>query len=227
MSRITGTNADDAFAGLWQNDQLYGRGGNDYLDGGAGNDRVYGQDGDDVLIGGTGSDQLYGGHGNDVLDDGTFGADNAILHGGAGNDQLYGIVGQLSGDAGDDGLNAWGKQEVVLWGGPGADTFNLQLDGGDAFLGGHHTFEVKDFDPAHGDRLNLTAIDGYGNTFDDAAIRGAFDDNHDGKLTAAGDTYVVPDAQGDGIVLQWWGMDLHLDHVQELAATTAATEFLM
>ena len=52
-------------------DEVYGFGGNDYVDGGDGDDRIYGDggsaSGDDLLIGGGGSDILIGDGGSDRL----------------------------------------------------------------------------------------------------------------------------------------------------------------
>jgi Ca2+-binding RTX toxin-like protein len=90
---ISLSNMGDRAYGFAGNDQIFGKGGADWIDGGSGNDDIRGDDGADKLYGGTGDDSLIG----DFLSaDGTFGP--------AGDDELYG-------QDGDD----------VLMGGPGND----------------------------------------------------------------------------------------------------------
>jgi len=64
-------------------DDIFGRGGNDWLEGRLANDNLWGEDGNDRLDGGSGNDQLNGGSGNDILNGGS-GAD--VMRGGVGND---------------------------------------------------------------------------------------------------------------------------------------------
>ena len=85
--------------GLGGDDEIYGRGGNDFLDGDSvggatGDDEIYGEGGDDDLFGRDGNDELRGGQGEDYLD------------GWGGNDELYGGKHEdhLTGLSGNDWL---------------------------------------------------------------------------------------------------------------------------
>ncbi|MFP1780662.1 Ig-like domain-containing protein, partial [Lonsdalea quercina] len=91
------------------------------------------QGGNDTISGGSGNDLLYGQGGNDILDGG-LGDD--ILYGGSGDDVLRGGVGN-----------------DTLIGGSGADTFVWKA--GDT---GYDT--IKDFNPAEGDRIDLSDLVG-------------------------------------------------------------------
>ncbi|WP_276330736.1 type I secretion C-terminal target domain-containing protein [Lonsdalea britannica] len=89
--------------------------------------------GNDTISGGSGNDILYGQGGNDNLDGG-LGDD--ILYGGTGDDVLRGGVGN-----------------DTLIGGSGADTF--------VWKAGDTGFDtIKDFNPAEGDRIDLSDLVG-------------------------------------------------------------------
>ena len=147
--------------GSAHNDVLAGDGRNNVLSGDAGNDTLYGGPlgGDDLLRGGSGNDKLYGGQGADTLQGGR-GAD--ALRGGPGNDRLHG-------DDGNDRLH----------GGDGADTFVLDIGGGND--------TILDFGTG-GDRIDLAAF---------TAIRST----DDLTLTQRGDNLVIDlSAQRGGVV---------------------------
>jgi Ca2+-binding RTX toxin-like protein len=83
-----------------------------------------GGNGDDTLIGGSGADLLSGGAGNDNMEGN---AGNDTLRGGIGNDVLTGGAGldSLLGEDGNDTLNgADGLADLLIDGGPGADTIH-------------------------------------------------------------------------------------------------------
>jgi len=114
---------------LYEEDVLYGYGGNDRIDGRGGDDTLYGGTGDDKLDGNYGTDRLYGEDGNDTLyGDGEYtpdwwgggGAD--YLDGGAGDDYLRGSSGAdiLLGGSGNDRLHG-GQDDDLLIGGTGND----------------------------------------------------------------------------------------------------------
>jgi Ca2+-binding RTX toxin-like protein len=120
-----------------------------------------GGDGDDVLNGSATNTtlQLFGGMGNDML---SGGARNDALVGGEGNDSLAGGRGldTLDGGNGDDYLDDGGKdkQQDVLIGGTGADTFvrrQLNLSGSPAPL-----FDelVVDFSATDGDVTKIMFV---------------------------------------------------------------------
>lgn len=121
-----GDNRNNVFHGGYDDDTIYGKGGQDRLFGGYGNDHIsggddsdwlYGEHGEDVLDGGSGDDHLYGGSDNDTLDGGD-GWDH--LFGGGGNDILDGGVG-------NDELNG-GPGVNVLFGGAGFDTDTVNYE---------------------------------------------------------------------------------------------------
>jgi Ca2+-binding RTX toxin-like protein len=132
---LTGASGNDVLIGQGGNDWLYGEngddrllgnGGSDHLFGGAGHDRLSGGAGDDIMFGEAGVDLLFGDGGNDEM---YGGADRDFLYGGFGNDFLNG---------GDPGAPEDGALDIVF-GGPGADTFEWAL------------FDVFDFNPADPD----------------------------------------------------------------------------
>jgi Ca2+-binding RTX toxin-like protein len=178
---------------------FYGTAGDDLLNGGRGNDFMYGYRGNDVMRGGAGDDQIQGHQGNDQL----FGDD--------GRDSLFGGQGDdnLSGGAGNDSLWA-GTGADTQHGGTGADTFNfgrsvdsttrsteqIQSITGDADdTAGVDT--ILDFNPAEGDRIDLSRID----AFDQS--RDGFNDNAaitvvNGPSTEAGTAWIVYDPNQTG-----------------------------
>jgi len=126
---IDGTNSAETLDGDYNDDVIFGLGGNDKIDGQAGNDKNYGGDGDDTIEGNFGNDELYGDAGNDIISDnhgvnlldGGVGRDSlrsisasgeATLKGGADADQIYalGKLLFLDGGDGDDSLIALGYQ---------------------------------------------------------------------------------------------------------------------
>jgi len=176
----SGSEIDDSFFGLFENDDvdggegndtLYGGGGDDTLTGGAGSDGLDGEDGNDTLDGGAGLDVLQGGYGND------------LLMGGAGNDFLQGESNDdtLSGGSGNDGLHG-GNGADTLNGGSGNDLLNgasLNIDDElleewlDNFNSGQSTTSLGDehseiVDDFIGDELD-------GGEGEDTLIGGAFD----------------------------------------------------
>ena len=153
--------------------------GNDWIDTGEGNDSVIGGDGDDVIIGRGGSDFIDSGVGANVVIAGE-GADvvidtgnNSFVHGGGDNDYLLHYSGGeaessatlmgaegndfIYGGGGNDSLNGGdgrdyliGSGEDVMRGGDEADQFSFT---------NNHTqlnVDVLDFNPAEGDRLDVS-----------------------------------------------------------------------
>jgi len=94
------------------------------MDGGIfGNDTLNGRGGDDSLQGGRDGDLLMGKAGNDTLIDGLFDSASDTLQGGTGNDSLNGGGGadSLFGGAGSDTLNDGHSYDDLLNGGRGFD----------------------------------------------------------------------------------------------------------
>jgi hypothetical protein len=83
---LDGGRYEDTLRGGAGQDDVMGGGSNDVLDGGAGADRISGNSGNDSLTGGSGIDPLSGDAGNDTLDGGS-GVD--MLDGGAGDDVYH------------------------------------------------------------------------------------------------------------------------------------------
>lgn len=111
----------------------------------SGDDSIHGTNFNDKLFGGTGNDLVSGGLGNDTVDGGPG---NDGVYGGAGNDVLIGGIGNdiLGGGAGKD----------LMTGGAGQDRMVLRKlsDSGTTFA----TRDViRGF--AHGDKIDLSAID--------------------------------------------------------------------
>ncbi len=110
---------DREIGGTSGNDWLFGRWGNDTLSGGAGNDWLFGGWGNDTLIGGTGNDRLFGGHGDDLF----------VFDPGSGRDTIYGFrAGQGSDDVillRDSGVSDFDAlMSTAVWH-RGATTFTL------------------------------------------------------------------------------------------------------
>ncbi|WP_413168053.1 transporter substrate-binding domain-containing protein [Capilliphycus salinus ALCB114379] len=176
---LDGDSGDDRLRGNYGDDVLRGKGGDDWLQGGHGEDFLGGDEGDDVLEGNFGDDVLEGKSGDDILDGGSG---DDILSGGEGVDAIAGSTGddtlegnanndQLEGGAGDDELsggedNDWLVGETgndILFGGTGDDILNGG-EGADVFFfsSPNEGFDtVLDFDPAQGDKIQVSAA-GFG-----------------------------------------------------------------
>jgi Ca2+-binding RTX toxin-like protein len=182
-----GALAREGFAG--PSDVAYGGEGNDTIFGENGIDYLFGQLGDDILDGGSGDDIVLGDDDRPAI----AGADN--LTGGFGSDFV-------SGGEGDDFINSHSSrvndrviEKDELFGGLGADTFNLFAN----YLGGRASgspalerrfsdgsFAVlRDFRLGEGDTLNLLSpATRY------QFLRGSFDGR------GAADTFVVTRSNG-------------------------------
>lgn len=137
IENAEGTWFDDSLVGDYQGNQLYGRGGKDFIRGAAGADTLEGDEGADTLWGDEGDDRLVGGAGDDRIH-GDDGFDTVIYR---LPDQpgiaftLSGTSTQVDGLGGTDTLEASSIERVDVYGGPGNDTItgdfrpNL-LDGG-------------------------------------------------------------------------------------------------
>ncbi len=145
-------------AGFTQNNQMFGRGGNDDLDGRGGTDQLFGEEGNDTLDGGDGTDLLVGGVGDDSLTGGsganTFrfaigdGAD-AITDFKPGTDQIeIGVAG-----FGDLTITQDGADALV-----GYDGGEIRFEGVDqsALVPGVFGFEAPPVDPL--DPIYVNAI---------------------------------------------------------------------
>jgi Ca2+-binding RTX toxin-like protein len=110
-------------------------------------DVLWGDDGINVLRGLDGSDTLKGAGGADTL------------YGGDGSDQLVGMDGDdlLQGQNGQDSLNG-GAGRDHLYGGNGADNF-IWWDTTETGVTAASADEIRDFNRAQGDEINLSAID--------------------------------------------------------------------
>ena len=178
---------------------IYGTDANDTLTGGRGNDFIYAYRGDDLVRGGNGDDQIQGHQGNDAL------------YGDDGSDKLYGQQGNdvIQGGARNDWIGG-GTGADTLQGGTGADLFfysrsvdsttrtteqiRLVTQDLDDTAG---VDTILDFNPAEGDRIDISRID----AFDQS--RDGFNDNAsftvvNGPSTAAGTAWVVYDPNQAG-----------------------------
>lgn len=151
---VYGQNGNDTLWGQWHTDQLFGGEGNDNLWGGSNYINHYypGTDYSDVLYGGAGVDQL---HGDAQVTDYSkpseydpsldFMPEHDELRAGSGNDFLNGDGGndELRGESGADTFMFDAPYKVIdargkdLWIPPGDDV-------------------IMDFNPAQGDRLDLS-----------------------------------------------------------------------
>jgi Ca2+-binding RTX toxin-like protein len=86
IENVVGGNQQDQIRGNHLNNNLFGGGGNDWIESYDGEDRLYGGDGEDTLYGGRGNDFHDGGSGNDLLV-GDAGLD--VLTGGSGADRFF------------------------------------------------------------------------------------------------------------------------------------------
>jgi Ca2+-binding RTX toxin-like protein len=159
---ILGGTGDDSLDGGAGDDIVVGQDGNDTAHLGAGhdqfsgagasetvpdtgNDLVFGEDGNDTIVGGLGADTLYGDGGDDILFSGDFGPSPSVpdaLYGGDGDDVLFG----------DDGDR--------YFGGAGADSFVLELDGEDI---GDQWVRFNDFVPGI-DQVVIEVLEGLTDT---------------------------------------------------------------
>jgi Ca2+-binding RTX toxin-like protein len=115
--------------------------------GDAGNDQVYGGADDDKLHGGADNDTLDGGTGNDTV----FGDDgNDTIFGGDGNDTIIGGAGVdvMNGGTGPDTFvfNSASEAPVGWW------------DASHHFLDPNKMDTIADFNPAEGDKIDLSGI---------------------------------------------------------------------
>ncbi len=110
------TDDDDIIMGTTEADEIFARGGNDFVNGGAGNDTIGGAAGRDTLEGGTGNDVVFGAAGDDDV---TGGAGNDNIFGGSGNDDLVGGTGNdtLTGGSGNDDLSGGSGDDVFFFAG--------------------------------------------------------------------------------------------------------------
>ena len=115
--------SDDIVRGGDGNDEILAFDGADYIEGNQGDDIVYGGDGDDMIIGGEGFDFIYGEGGDDLILGESGGG---WLNGGIGDDHVIGGDGDdaVEGGEGNDYLDG-GSGDDVLIGGEGMDSFFL------------------------------------------------------------------------------------------------------
>jgi Ca2+-binding RTX toxin-like protein len=183
VNNVNAAEGNDVVYGYAGNDTLLGGAGNDTLSGGDSQDTIQGGDNDDIVYGDAGIDNLKGDAGNDTLSGGT---DNDTIAGGDGNDVL-------AGEGGRD----------VLVGGAGADRF-VYTATTESAVGVGVRDQIRDFNHADGDRIDLSGIDavagGGGNEAFTFIGTGAFT-GVAGQLNiaASGDHWVVQgDVNGDG-----------------------------
>lgn len=171
MNVVKGTQLNDhldaTFNGTYLGSYtMYGYGGNDYL---LGYSSPYGEK--------PVSGKLYGGNGDDAI------------HGGNGNDRLYG-------DKGNDYLTG-GSGADTLTGGPGADIFsyNYATDSGTApnYQGTQHFPQdtITDFKPSEGDRLGLSGLNDYCESYYGFSLNGHLDFSGGNLLVRGNDNKAV------------------------------------
>jgi len=158
---LVGGEGRDTLEGGLDDDILDGRTGEtdlssasaDYLDGGEGNDTLIGGI-LDTLIGGLGNDRLEGqspyldgGVGNDYIYCNYFNdAETTTLNGGLGNDKIYfdGYDSILTGEGGNDLLEAYALGQTTIDGGLGNDTiYGGELN--DRLLGAEGNDKIYDY----------------------------------------------------------------------------------
>ena len=178
---IYGTDGDNVLNGGRGNDFMYGYRGNDEMHGGPGDDQIQGHQGNDRLFGEDGRDTLFGGQGDDAL------------NGGAGNDSLWGGTGAdaLRGETGADTFNFGRSVDSTTRTTEQVQTVTHDVDD----TAGIDT--ILDFNPAEGDRIDVSRID----AFDQS--RDGFNDNAafnvvSGPSTAAGTAWIVYDPSQSG-----------------------------
>lgn len=173
---------DTIYAGSG-NDTVYGGGGRDWVDGGLGADKLYGQAGADSLYGGGQDDTLVGGADADYLNGGYYDdliyGDETVNSAAGSNDTIDGYYGDdtIYGGGGNDLINAGSNEDMVygghgndtitggsgkdiLYGNEGADVFRYP-DKLDSFPGYRNlnVDQIKDFNVAQGDKIDLRTID--------------------------------------------------------------------
>ncbi len=156
IENLIASGQNDTLLGTSNRNRVEGGAGDDTIDGRGGNDTLLGGSGNDVLTGGTGADRLIGGTGNDDLFGGT---ERDRLEGGSGNDDLFGGDGvdRLLGGDGND-LLVGGEGTDFLFGGAGADRFDYNsVD--DSNVGPFNRDEIRDFNSAEGDKIDVLGID--------------------------------------------------------------------
>lgn len=107
-----GTGANNLLVTGAQNDNLFGRDGNDRIDGGGGSDKIHGGSGNDTILGRDGDDWTDGGEGNDLI---LTGGGNDVARGWCGDDDINGGDGddQIFGEAGNDRLQGYNGNDRI------------------------------------------------------------------------------------------------------------------
>lgn len=153
------------------------------------------------LANGVNANAFYGGAGADIMD---MGGGDDTAQGGLGNDLIRGENGAdvLAGGPGADKLTG-GAGADTLGGGTGADIF-IYLRAPDSTTSPSQCDVITDFNPAEGDRINLTTLDAdwilAGNqafSFSDSGLTGQA-----GQIavqTMGADRLVLADLSGDGL----------------------------
>ncbi len=131
VENVLGSDFDDHITGNFDRNQLYGGGGDDWLDGANGPDVLVGGAGNDTLVGGLEGDTLYGGAGADTL----IGGDKYDWA--RYNDSPAGVTVDLAAGTGSGGHAEGDTLEGIefLWGSGHADTL-LGDDGVNMIRGG-------------------------------------------------------------------------------------------
>lgn len=163
---INGSNNADDIYGKGGKDWLYGNGGDDLIDGGIGADYLFGGDGDDILIGNKGNDTMDGGLGSDEFRGGQ-GMDTVDYSSSTSGVRAYLHTNQSDfAAAGDSYLNV---ENVIgsaygdwLQNNGGGDA--LGGSGNDTLYGGGTQFSTEEGGRIRGDSGNDTLRMDYGNT---------------------------------------------------------------
>jgi len=128
---LLGSGDNEVYAGSGHDEVYFFGSGNNLVFAGTGNDTVSGGGGDDTFYGGSGNDELWGDN-----EGGSTPTGNDVLNGGSGIDRL---VGGLGGDE--------------MSGGTGQDTFIFRRFDESRL---HNRDEIKDFNRAEGDKIDLS-----------------------------------------------------------------------
>jgi Ca2+-binding RTX toxin-like protein len=122
---ITGNNGPDIIiATPTPNAQIFGLGGNDFIQCGPNNCKVLGGPGDNIMLSGSSSSaELYGGFGNNIFIGGTG---DTLMVGGKGNDQFYA-----------------GSGHDVMIGGGGHNYFDCGSGGSGTILDFNAKYDIK------------------------------------------------------------------------------------